>query len=80
MSDSSDIITRIEEALEELRPHLKADGGDVEFVEVTSDNRVLVRWVGSCINCNMAQFTMKAGIEQTIKSKVPEIVGVEAIN
>ncbi len=81
MSDSKDeLIERIEAALESVRPHLAADGGDVEVVEVTEEMIVKVKWLGNCENCFMSIMTMKAGIEEAIKSKVPEIKGVEAIN
>ncbi len=81
MSDSKDeLIERIEAALESVRPHLAADGGDVEVVEVTEEMIVKVKWLGKCENCFMSIMTMKAGIEEAIKSKVPEIKGVEAIN
>jgi len=81
MSESNDnLIERIEAALESVRPHLAADGGDVEVVEVTEEMIVKVKWLGNCENCFMSIMTMKAGIEEAIKSKVPEIKGVEAIN
>lgn len=74
------LIERIENALDSVRPHLATDGGDVEVVEVTDDFIVKVKWLGNCENCFMSIMTMKAGIEQAIMSKVPEIKGVEAIN
>ncbi|MBK7407541.1 MAG: NifU family protein [Saprospirales bacterium] len=75
-----DLLIRVNEALETIRPHLAVDGGDVEVIEVTADNRVLIKWVGNCINCSMSAMTLKAGIEQAIKGKIPEIVSVEAVN
>lgn len=74
------LLARINEALETIRPHLAVDGGDVELVEVTSDMIVKIRWKGNCINCSMSAMTLKAGIEQAIKGKVPEVVGVEAVS
>ena len=74
------LIEKIEDALQSVRPHLEADGGDVEVVEVTDDMIVKVKWIGNCENCFMSIMTMKAGIEEAIKAKVPEIKGVEAIN
>lgn len=73
------LMARINEALESIRPHLAVDGGDVEVVEVTSDMIVKIRWKGNCINCSMSAMTLKAGIEQAIKGKVQEVVGVEAV-
>lgn len=80
MTDQKSLLERIESALEDVRPHLETDGGDVEVVEVTDDMVVKVKWLGNCENCFMSIMTMKAGIEQAIKNKVPEIKSVEAIN
>jgi Fe-S cluster biogenesis protein NfuA len=66
-------------ALEEVRPHLQADGGDVELVEVTDDGVVKVRLMGACAGCPMRQMTLKGGIENFIRKKVPEIKTVEAV-
>lgn len=78
--EKEQLIQRVELALDDVRPHLKVDGGNVELVEITEDMDVRVRWVGNCINCNMSTMTMRAGIEQSIRSKVPSIRNVEAIN
>lgn len=74
------LIERVEAALETIRPHLIVDGGNVELVEITDDMRVLIRWIGMCETCSMSEMTLKAGINEAIKSKVPEITGVEATN
>lgn len=71
---------KIEQALETIRPYLKADGGDVELVEITEDNVVKVELKGSCQSCSMSSMTMKAGIEETIRRAVPQVQRVEAIN
>ena len=71
---------RVNEALESLRPHLKVDGGDIEVVEVTEDMTVKIKWLGNCEFCSMSAMTMKAGVEQTLKSKIPEIRAIEAVN
>lgn len=73
-------IQSVDSALESIRPHLKVDGGNVEVVDVTDDFLVKIKWLGNCQSCNMSAFTMKAGIEQTIKHALPEIQAVEAIN
>ena len=78
--EKKDLIQRIDTALNTVRPHLAADGGDVEVVELTDDMTVKVKWLGNCENCFMSIMTMKAGIEQAIKSKVPEVHHIEAIN
>lgn len=71
---------RVEEALDTLRPYLEADGGNVTIEEITSDNVVRLRLLGSCASCSMSIMTFKAGLEQAIQKAVPEIKSVEAIN
>ncbi len=67
------IVERINAAIDMVRPYLKADGGDVEFVELTDDFSVKVRLTGACNGCPFSMMTLKAGIEQAIRTKVPEI-------
>ncbi len=74
------LMQKIDEALNDLRPHLAADGGDVEVIDLTDDMTVKVKWLGNCENCFMSIMTMKAGVEQTIKNKFPVVKNVEAIN
>ncbi len=74
------LALQINAALDEIRPHLVSDGGDVEVVEITDDMTVMVKWMGNCMNCSMSLMTMKAGIEHTIRNKFPFIKNVEAIN
>ena len=71
---------RVDAALESLRPHLMVDGGNIEVVEITDDMTVKVKWLGNCEFCSMSAMTMKAGVEQTLKSKIPEIKSIEAVN
>ncbi len=80
MEAKSDLLARINDSLNDIRPFLKVDGGNVEVVDVTEDNIVHVRWMGNCETCSMSAMTMKAGIEQAIRNKMPEIKGVIAIN
>lgn len=80
IATGNNLNERVEAALETIRPHLRVDGGDVELVEVTDDMRVLIRWMGMCQSCSMSEMTLRAGIQETIRNKVPEIVGVEAVN
>lgn len=72
--------TRVEDALESIRPHLLVDGGNVELVEITDDMRVQIRWVGMCESCSMSAMTLKAGITEAVRNKIPEVVSVEAVN
>ena len=69
---------KILEALDKVRPALQADGGDVEFVELTEDNVVKVRLQGACQGCPMSQMTLKQGIEKFMLKEIPEIKGVES--
>ena len=70
---------RVEEVLEEVRPALKADGGDVKLIEVTDDGIVKVKLTGACGCCPMSTYTLKMGIEQKLKEKIPEIKEVEQV-
>ncbi len=75
-----DCIEKIDKILNEIRPHLAVDGGDVEVIDVTDDKVVKIKWIGNCESCSMSEMTLRAGIAETIKSKMPQIVAVEAIN
>ena len=70
---------RVEAALQKVRPSLKADGGDVELVDVGDDGIVKVRLTGACVGCAMSQMTLKMGIEKILKQNVPEIQSVESV-
>ena len=76
----ANLITRIENALDQIRPYMEADGGNVSLVEVTEDMVVRIKLLGACSSCKMSMMTMKAGVEQSILKAVPEIRSVEAIN
>ncbi len=76
---SESTISKIQHALEQVRPFLKADGGDISLVEVTDDNIVRVKLHGACQGCSISHITMKAGVEEAIKNAVPEIRLVEAV-
>lgn len=71
---------RIREALDELRPFLEADGGDITLDEVTADGVARVRLHGACCGCAMVPMTMKAGVEEAIKRVAPQVKKVEAVN
>jgi Fe-S cluster biogenesis protein NfuA len=75
-----DLINRVEAALDTIRPYLEADEGNVSVIEITSDNVVRLKLLGSCGSCPMSIMTLKAGIEQAIMKAVPEITAVEALN
>jgi Fe-S cluster biogenesis protein NfuA len=72
------IKNRVEKVLGELRPQLQADGGDIELLGV-DHGVVKVRLKGACAGCPMSTMTLKMGVEQHLKKKIPEIVKVEAL-
>ena len=74
------LYSRVEEALDTIRPYLEADGGNVEVVEITADQTLKLELKGACKSCSMSMMTLKAGIEETIKRSVPGIISVEAVN
>jgi Fe-S cluster biogenesis protein NfuA len=78
--DIMDLLKRVEIALDTIRPYLETDGGNVSIEEITPENIVKLRLLGSCGSCPMSIMTLKAGIEQAIKRAVPEITAVEAVN
>ncbi len=80
MNSKSELQIKVEEVLDQIRPYLEADGGNVSFVEITSENIVRVELQGACKSCSMSLMTLKSGIEQTIKRVLPEIHSVEAVN
>lgn len=77
MTDS--VEKKVQKALDEIRPQIQADGGDVELVAVEQQT-VKVRLTGHCAGCPMARMTLKEGIERVIRTRVPEILKVESVN
>jgi len=71
---------KVLKALDSIRPYLKADGGDVELVNVTNEGIVEVKLTGACVNCPMSQMTLRAGVERVLIREVPGIRRVEAVN
>lgn len=80
MDTTIDMVERVDNALDAIRPYLKTDGGDVKVLEVSVDGVVKLELMGSCGSCPMSAMTLKAGIEESIRKAVPEITAVEAIN
>ena len=74
------LMDQINAALDEIRPHLIVDGGNIEVVELTDDMELKVKWMGNCEFCSMSAMTMKAGVEQAIRQTLPQIKKVTAIN
>jgi Fe-S cluster biogenesis protein NfuA len=71
---------KVNEALNQLRPFLHADGGDMELVEITPEKVVKVRLLGACSDCSMSMMTLKAGLEDAVRKIAPEIQSVEAVS
>lgn len=76
----NELTKKVEDALEQIRPYLQADGGNVSLVEITDERIVKLELQGACKSCSMSMMTLKAGIEETIRRSVPEIISVEAVN
>ncbi|MBC5775159.1 NifU family protein [Pontibacter sp. KCTC 32443] len=73
-------LLRIESALDQIRPYLEADGGNVKVLEVTEDMVLRLELLGACGSCPMSTMTLKAGVEQSVLRAIPEIKAVEAVN
>jgi Fe-S cluster biogenesis protein NfuA len=77
--ESVEIESRIHRSLEHVRPYLRADGGDVEFVRFRPEGILEIRWVGTCRNCPMSVMTLRAGVERAVMEAVPEVRRVETV-
>jgi len=73
-------VEAVDKVLDEIRPALQADGGNVQVLEVSEDGVVKLEMVGACAGCPMATMTLKAGIERILFERIPDIVGVEAFS
>lgn len=71
---------KVEQVLDQVRPGLQSDGGDVQLVEVTDDGIVRVELQGSCKGCPFSQLTVKNFIEKALKEQIPEIKEVQSVN
>ncbi len=76
----TDVIAQVKQAIQDIRPALQNDGGDVEYVSMNDEGTVSVRLVGSCAGCPMSQMTLKHGIERYLKDKVGSHIIVESVN
>ena len=70
---------QIKSALDNVRPSLQADGGDVEFVSVSEDGVVSLKLTGACGSCPMSQMTLKMGIESYLKKEIPQVSSVVGV-
>ena len=82
MSDHEKVqlLLQVESALDDIRPHLAVDGGDVQVIDLTEEYVLMIKWLGNCENCSMSMFTLKAGIEESVRKLVPKINRIEPIN
>lgn len=70
---SEELRMNVEKALEEIRPFLQSDGGDISLVSIDNENSVKVKLEGACVGCSVNQMTLKSGVEMTIKKYAPQI-------
>ncbi len=78
---AEELKTNVEKALDEIRPFLQSDGGDIKLLSIEDDKIVNVQLLGACVGCSVNQMTLKSGVEMTIKKYAPQIekvVNVEA--
>ena len=75
-----DLIQRVEASLDNIRPYLEADGGNVRILEITSQSVLRLEFVGNCGTCPMSTMTFKAGIEEAVRKAIPEILSIEVVN
>ncbi len=75
-----ELFERVKESLTQIRPFLEADGGDISLVEVTEEMEAVIEFHGACSSCSMSAMTLKAGVEESIKKAVPEIISVKALD
>lgn len=79
-STNTQLIAKAQNAIEQIRPFLQADGGDIRFVELTDENILNVELQGACGSCPFSKMTLKNGVEEAVRRSIPEIVAVEDIN
>lgn len=70
---ATELRKNVEKALEEIRPFLQSDGGDITLISIDNDTSVTVRLEGACVGCTVNQMTLKSGVEMTIKKHAPQI-------
>ena len=70
---------KVQKVIDEIKPFLKADGGDIELIEVSDDGVVKVKLVGACAGCPGAQMTLKMGVEKKLREAVPGVKEVIAV-
>lgn len=79
MQNNEELVLKVKNVIDQIRPYLQADGGDIEYVDMTEDNVVNVRLLGMCGNCPHSRMTLKNGIEAAVIRALPEIKSVESV-
>jgi Fe-S cluster biogenesis protein NfuA len=75
----SDLLKKVNKIIDQLRPFLQSDGGDIEVLDITDDNVVQVKLIGACGDCPVSMQTLKVGIEQALKKEIPSVKEVVAM-
>ncbi len=79
INNNGDLLKRVNKVIDQLRPYLQSDGGDIEVLEVTNENIVKVRLQGACENCKFSFYTLRVGVEEALRKEIPEISEVVAV-
>lgn len=79
-TNNIELETKIKNVLDQIRPYIQSDGGDIKYVGLTEDNIVNVELLGACGSCPYSVITLKNGVETAMMKAIPEIKGVEAVN
>ncbi len=79
-SKKQELIKKVNKVIDSIRPYLISDGGDVVVVDITDDMTLKVKLTGACHGCPFSMMTLKSGIEQTVKEKIPEVKEVIAVD
>lgn len=78
--NKSDVLLKVDAALNQVRPFLKSDGGDVKVVNLSDDGVLTLEFLGNCGSCSMSNMTFKSGIEESVLREAPEVKSVEVTN
>jgi len=78
--NQNELEKKVKNVLEQIRPYLQSDGGDIRFISMTEDNVVNVELTGACGSCPYSIITLKNGVETAIKKAIPDVKSVEAVN
>lgn len=76
---TQELTLKVEEALDEIRPFLQNDGGDISLISIEDDKVVNIQLLGACVGCSINQMTLKSGVEMTIKKHAPQIEKVVSV-